>query len=397
MSRMRVWTAAAATVLALLAAAETAQAAPLNDNFADATPLPSNGATLSGTNVGATAEPGEPIASGVVNSVWYTWTAPADGRVTVHLCDNATMDTWLGVVTGGTVASSVAVDQNDDDVLFCLPAGTSSRVTFSATSGVTYHFVVDGFHESVGNFSITLFRHVGFMHVDPVVDADFGTATVSTVGAAQPFRLVNTGSAPFTVTGVFLTGGSDATVADFLIAQSTCAPGRSLSPEETCVVVARFAPTATGLRSNDLYFDTEPGGLARTALQGVGTAAPPVSAGPQGPAGAPGPAGPAGAAGPPGPRGAPGRDATITCKPGKVKKGKVKVTCSVRFVTPRNAKVAATLKRGGRVYARSTQRATGTTSRLSLRAVRPVAPGRYTLVVRVGRAPAQRLTTVLAG
>ena len=405
MSPLRVSSATAATMLALLAATGTAQAAPQNDNFADATPIAADGATLSGTNIGATAEPGEPAASGDVNSVWYSWTAPASGRVTVHLCDHATFDTWLGVYSGTAVASLTSIGTDDDDPVFCLPAGSSSRVTFAATSGVTYHFVIDGYMSRSGNFSITLFRHTDVAYVDSGGTGDFGNAAVSTVGAARPIRLVNTGSGPFTVAGPYLTAGPfDLSALDFLIAESTCSPGESLAPDEACVVVARFAPTAAGARSNGLFFDSV--GAVGIVLQGLGTAAPPGpagpagpagSAGPQGPAGASGPAGPAGSAGPPGPRGAPGRDATITCKPGKVKKGKVKVTCSVRFVTPRGAKVVATLRRGARVYARGTRRAGGTTSRLSLRAVRHVAPGRYTLVVRVGRAPAQRLTIVLAG
>lgn len=92
------------------------------------------------------------------------------------------------------------------------------------------------------------------------------------------------------------------------------------------------------------------------------------SAGPQGPAGATGPRGPA------------GRDAKVTCK---VKKGKKrKVTCTVRFTTPRNARVVrARISRRGRTYAVGRGVARRGHVALRLRARRAVPRGRYTLTV----------------
>jgi hypothetical protein len=105
--------------------------------------------------------------------------------------------------------------------------------------------------------------------------------------------------------------------------------------------------------------------------------------GPQGPVGmtgATGLNGAAGAKGDPGARGAAGRDARVTCKVKKSKK--IKVTCSVRLVTPKGAvKVRAALTRGNRVYARGAAASKHGRAALRLRGRRHVPRGDYTLTV----------------
>jgi Ca2+-binding RTX toxin-like protein len=113
-------------------------------------------------------------------------------------------------------------------------------------------------------------------------------------------------------------------------------------------------------------------------------------AGPQGPAGqngaagatgatgATGAAGAAGKAGATGAAGPAGRDAVVTCKPGKVKGSKVTVSCSVKLATA--AKVRAAFTRGGKVVARVSGTHRG--GRIALRmGSRHLARGRYTLVL----------------
>src|SRR5215210_3818342 len=64
-------------------------AAPANDDFADATTVTSLPARFEGSTEEATFEPGEPGhgAPEGVRSVWFKWTAPADGRVAVETCE----------------------------------------------------------------------------------------------------------------------------------------------------------------------------------------------------------------------------------------------------------------------------------------------------------------------
>ena len=109
-------------------------------------------------------------------------------------------------------------------------------------------------------------------------------------------------------------------------------------------------------------------------------AGPAGSTGPAGAAGSPGPTGQTGANGARGATGAAGRDAVVTCTPGKPKKGKVTVTCNVKLTANASAKLSARFMKGRRIVAtgRSTQCAE--TRAIRVQPVR-LAPGRYTLVL----------------
>ena len=101
--------------LALLAPASAMAAPPANDNFANAVTVSGPAVSQAGTNVEATNETGEPdhgIDEGG-KSVWYTWTAPSSGRVSIDTC-TSDFDTQLGVYTGSAVNSLTTVAQNDD-------------------------------------------------------------------------------------------------------------------------------------------------------------------------------------------------------------------------------------------------------------------------------------------
>ncbi|MGI8622072.1 MAG: hypothetical protein ACR2NB_00985, partial [Solirubrobacteraceae bacterium] len=142
--------------------------------------------------------------------------------------------------------------------------------------------------------------------------------------------------------------------------------------------------------SNTTYEYFPPAGASGGGSQGP--AGPQGPAGSQGPAGDQGPAGPegepgaqgdmgvmgdTGPEGPAGQDGQDGRDAKVVCK----SRGRRKVTCKVTFAG------RARLQRGGRVYAR------GRSAR-TLKAIRKVRHGRYTLVLGRGRG-ARRMAVVL--
>src|SRR5512137_2686113 len=75
--------AVAALPLFLLAGRLAAQA-PANDLFVNATPIFGSIGSGGGTTVGAGVEAGEPVhhPSQANHSVWFMWTAPANGLVT---------------------------------------------------------------------------------------------------------------------------------------------------------------------------------------------------------------------------------------------------------------------------------------------------------------------------
>jgi hypothetical protein len=162
-----VWTGVASA--GLLAFGATA-AAPGNDNFASAIAL--SGATVSrsgDTNAGATLQPGEAtVVAGAVAgaSVWYSWTAPADGMVVV---DTATsdFDTLLGVYTGAAVNLLTEVASNDDFLNL-----TTSRVRFAATNGTVYRIRVDGLGGGTGTINLHVHQ------APPPANDDFANAIV---------------------------------------------------------------------------------------------------------------------------------------------------------------------------------------------------------------------------
>jgi hypothetical protein len=114
---------------------------PGNDNFSNAFTINGNCTTVTGTNVAATKEPGEPNHAGNVGgaSVWWKWIAPITGSATVTT-DGSNFDTLLGVYTGSSVGNLTQVAANDDD-----SQGQTSSVTFNAVMGTTYYIAVDGY------------------------------------------------------------------------------------------------------------------------------------------------------------------------------------------------------------------------------------------------------------
>ena len=141
-----------ALVALLLAAQPLRAAGPENDHFDDALVLTGDSVTVSGTNVGATGEPGEPghhDGSYARNSVWYTWTAPSTRRVAVETCGSR-LDTTLGVYTGASVDSLTTLGTSDESGVCATRGG--SAVILATTAGEAYRIAVDGWNVHVGEF-----------------------------------------------------------------------------------------------------------------------------------------------------------------------------------------------------------------------------------------------------
>jgi hypothetical protein len=131
-----------------------AGAPPANDNFANAQTIVGDSGTLAGTNVEATAEPNEPDHAGypAQASVWYRWTAPANGIASFDTC-NAAFDTRLAVYTGAALADLIEVASNDDSE-DCGAGSGQSSLSFVARGGSTYQIAVDGFAGATGEFTL---------------------------------------------------------------------------------------------------------------------------------------------------------------------------------------------------------------------------------------------------
>jgi hypothetical protein len=128
-------------------------ATPANNNFASAQGLSGGSASVTGSNVNATKESGEPNHAGNAggHSVWYFWTAPGNTPVVVDTVGSG-FDTLLAVYRGTSVNALTAVGSNDD-----IGSGNlQSRVTFTPVAGTTYRIAVDGYNGASGGIVLTL-------------------------------------------------------------------------------------------------------------------------------------------------------------------------------------------------------------------------------------------------
>ena len=228
---------------------------------------------------------------------------------------------------------------------------------------------------------------------------DFGDVPVGTDAGVRSVVVTNADDVALFVTGVGISGPA---AADYSVASHTCAapvlPGRS------CVIGARFMPSALGVRGGLVEITANtPTGTMTVPMTGDGVVAPTGAkgdtgdagakgdagatgaAGGTGPAGATGARGPAGPAGATGATGSAGRDARVTCKASKPRKGKPRtVKCTVSYVAAARTRVEIRLLRGSRTVARGRATARRSPATVSLRATRTVRRGTHTLVLVVG-------------
>ena len=125
---------------------------PLNDNFANRITLTGAAVTTTGNNVGATSEIDEPAQAGTINSVWWSWTAPASGNFTIDTL-NSQMGSRLAVFTGTAVNSLTAILEAQT---FTGGGANQGQITFAAIAGTTYQIAVDGDSEETGSIALQI-------------------------------------------------------------------------------------------------------------------------------------------------------------------------------------------------------------------------------------------------
>jgi uncharacterized repeat protein (TIGR02543 family) len=137
--------------IALFLIAGKILANPINDNFNNALTLNGIIGQVTGSNVNATKETGEPDHASTTggNSIWWKWTAPADGNITLDTFDS-NFDTILGVYTGNSVDNLTEIISNDD-----FSNQIQSQVIFDVKNGITYYIAVDGYFAETGNITLS--------------------------------------------------------------------------------------------------------------------------------------------------------------------------------------------------------------------------------------------------
>lgn len=185
-------------LVAALALAAPAIAAPTNDQIANAQTLPEAlPLSVPGTTVGATGEAGEKVfGNEAKDSVWFSWKASVTGTVVVDLCGPfsgpALAFSGIGVYTGaGTTWASLTKVADT--------AGPC-KLKFPGTAGTTYKIQVD-FFEGEGEFVLGLHlpqppANDNFGSAQPLSGLPFsvpGSTIEATFEAGEPAALGNSG------------------------------------------------------------------------------------------------------------------------------------------------------------------------------------------------------------
>ena len=202
-------------------------ARPRNDNFANRTVLHGTWIALTNSNLGATAEPGEPdYLSMWGDSLWWTWTAPASGRVTLS---NPNSGAAFGVFTGNSLASLTVITHG------YFP---DASLEFTATAGTTYNIGVAGWSGDVAmQLVLSNLRLISPADGSVFVTGSNLTLVVQATPTEQTTRQVEffhdgvslgvVTKAPYTFTWTNLPGGASSLTA---VATDTTGHARSSPP-----------------------------------------------------------------------------------------------------------------------------------------------------------------------
>jgi hypothetical protein len=217
-----------------------------NDNLADAHVLALND-TWVGTNVTATAETGEPVHANVggVASIWFRWTAPMDGYLTVDTF-GSDFDTVLALYTGTAVDALAAIAANDDF------NGLQSKLAdVPVITGTTYHIAVDGWLGATGAVTLNVSFFDGTDTTPPQItiytpsegstfvldaivpssyaceDEPLGTGVATCIGDVPVGEAIDTstpGPHSFSVTGTDVAGNSGTTSVNYTVSGTDTTP-----------------------------------------------------------------------------------------------------------------------------------------------------------------------------
>lgn len=138
-------------------------APPINDAFAARLPLTGVSVTVSGDNLVATAEPGEPpvvnmppfFVVNASNTLWWSWKAPTSGKLWIeHQPDSTTA--LVSIFTGSNLTSLTRVFD---------PLGGTNAL--NVTKDVTYAISADAKNGVGGHFTFLLALDLLFLRVAP--------------------------------------------------------------------------------------------------------------------------------------------------------------------------------------------------------------------------------------
>jgi hypothetical protein len=145
---------------------------PVNDNFENRISVSGSFTINYGSNQEATVEAGEVQITGaaflVGQSVWYSWTAPSDGTVTIDT-NGSNYDTSLTIYQGTEISDLIRLAQDDDGGA----ANLDSLVELTVFAGETYHIAVDGYSGNItGRSSGSFILNINLIPREALPDND---------------------------------------------------------------------------------------------------------------------------------------------------------------------------------------------------------------------------------
>lgn len=192
-------------------------ARPANDAFSSPFLLSGSSGKAAGVSLLATKENGEPNHADNVgdHSVWWRWTAPAAGQVSLDTHGSG-FDTLLAVYVGNSVGALQKVVANDNDN--GAADGTSSAL-FQAKADTEYHIALDGANGAAGypvvnwnlNTAAKANLALGITSSSAEPDTSSHTITVSNAGPQAATGVSVTISLP---SGASYLSGSDGCLLD---------------------------------------------------------------------------------------------------------------------------------------------------------------------------------------
>ena len=236
---------------------------PANDNIANAIPITTINFTSTVDNSAATTEmtdPTPPCVSGSTNprtkTVWWSLTSPTTQSIVVSTIGSV-YDTTLSVWTG-TPGSLTNVACNDD-----VSGGqyTQSLLSFSATAGTKYYFMVAPFGppdtgpDLFGGKTVLNVAHGSLFSLS-------ATPLSQSVSAGSPatFTITDIGSASFTLTCSGLPTGASC--------GSVTVPANSTAPL-VITTTSRTAIAPPPITKRQFHIDLWPGGLLILGISAI--------------------------------------------------------------------------------------------------------------------------------
>lgn len=247
----------ACAAMMIWAQSATAQQAPANDAFANATVLSGNLVQTTGSNFFSSAENGEPRHGGVGGgrSVWWQWTASTSARTTIDTI-GSDFDTVLAVYTGNTVGLLTEVASNDD-----ISGSTESRVRFTPVPGTIYRIAVDGFSNGASTAQGQIKLNLSAVDPAPVI------ASNPAAGSTVKLDPVPIGSSSQRVIDLYATGGSASNPVTLTCSSNQ---GVRIGPAGEAATGTSYAQTIqAGSQPTDLAVATSPAPAGSLDLPGA--------------------------------------------------------------------------------------------------------------------------------